>query len=71
MKNEKTTHVDGEVLQSLPNTMFKISLTDGRVILATPAGRLRRGFVRIFPGNRVKVEFTQYDKERGRIVAKY
>jgi translation initiation factor IF-1 len=62
--------IDGEVTEALPNTMFRINLSDGRVILATLAGKMRRGYVRIFPGDRVKVEMTRYDKDRGRIVGK-
>jgi translation initiation factor IF-1 len=65
------TEVDGTVSQALPNTMFRVELSDGRIILATLKGRLRRNFIRIFPGDRVKVEMTQYDEERGRIVYKY
>jgi len=63
--------IDGEVLEALPNTMFKISLVDGRIVLATLKGKLRRAYVRIFPGDKVKVEMTPYDDERGRIVYKY
>ncbi len=62
---------EGEVREALPNTMFRIVLTDGRVILGTLTGRMRRGFIRIFPGDRVKVEMTEYDKDRGRIVYKF
>ncbi len=62
---------EGEVKEALPNTMFRIVLADGRVIIATLMGRLRRKFVRIFPGDRVKIEMTEYDKERGRIVYKF
>lgn len=71
MNREDTTKVDGEVLQALPNTMFKVRLSDGRVILAILKGKLRRRYVRIFPGDKVKVEMTKYDDERGRIVYKY
>ena len=60
----------GEVTESLPNTMFRVKLEDGRTILATLKGNLRRSFVKILPGVRVKVEMTPYDKERGRIVWK-
>jgi translation initiation factor IF-1 len=67
----KNYEVDGEVLQSLPNTMFKIKLVDGREVLATPAGKMRRGFIRILPGDRVKVEMTPYDQARGRVVYRY
>jgi translation initiation factor IF-1 len=65
------TEIDGVVNQALPNTMFRVELTDGRIILATIKGRLRRNFIRIFPGDRVKIEMTPYDEERGRIVYKY
>ncbi|MBI2103438.1 translation initiation factor IF-1 [Candidatus Woesebacteria bacterium] len=60
----------GEVTESLPNTMFRVKLEDGRLVLATLKGTLRRSFVKILPGVRVKVEMTPYDKERGRIVWK-
>lgn len=65
------TEIDGTVIQALPNTMFKVEFEDGRVILATLKGRMRRHFIRIFPGDKVKVEMTPYDEERGRIVYKY
>jgi translation initiation factor IF-1 len=65
------TKIDGVVTQALPNTMFRVELSDGRVILTTLKGSLRRNFIRIFPGDRVRVEMTPYDEERGRIVYKY
>jgi translation initiation factor IF-1 len=68
---KKTTEVEGIVSQALPNTMFRVELTDGKVILATLKGRLRRNYIRIFPGDKVKIEMTPYDEERGRIVYKY
>ena len=71
MKNQSTIEVDGTVSQSLPNTMFRVGLTDGRLIVATLKGKMRRAYVRIFPGDRVKVEMTPYDENRGRIVFKY
>jgi len=70
-KDAQNIEVNGEVTESLPNTMFKVVLEDGRAILTTPAGKLRRGFIRILPGDRVRVEMTPYDKDRGRIVYKY
>lgn len=71
MKNQSVIEVDGIVSQNLPNTMFRIELTDGRLILATLKGKMRRAYVRIFPGDRVKIEMTPYDENRGRIVYKY
>lgn len=70
-KDPKNIEVNAEVVEALPNTMFKVVLENGKSILVTPAGRLRRGFVRIFPGDRVKIEMTPYDQDRGRIVYKY
>jgi translation initiation factor IF-1 len=71
MKNQGTTEVEGKVTQALPNTMFRVELTDGRTILATLKGKMRRAYVRIFPGDRVKIEMTPYDESRGRIVYKF
>lgn len=65
------TKIDGEVQEALPNTMFRIKLADGRIILATLRGRMRKSYVRVFPGDRVSVEMTPYDQDRGRIVYKY
>ncbi len=72
MNNEAgVTKIDGEVVAALPNTMFRVKLSDGRVILTTLRGKMRKNYIRIFPGDRVQVEMTQYDTERGRIVYKY
>ncbi len=62
--------VDGVVLEALPNTMFMVETSEGK-ILTTLKGVLRRRYVRIFPGDKVRVEMTKYDTERGRIVFKY
>lgn len=67
----KTTQINGIVKQSLPNTMFRVELLDKRLILTTLTGKMRRNYVRIFPGDRVKVEMTPYDEQRGRIIFKY
>ncbi|MBI4032933.1 MAG: translation initiation factor IF-1 [Candidatus Blackburnbacteria bacterium] len=65
LKNEEFI---GTILESLPNTSFRVKLSDGRLVLATIAGRMRRNFIRLLPGDRVKVEMTPYDTQRGRIV---
>lgn len=70
MKDKNVVEIDGVVSQSLPNTMFRVELSDGRVVLATLKGSMRRAYVRIFPGDRVRVEMTPYDEKRGRIVCK-
>lgn len=71
MTKRDTKVIEGEVIEALPNTMFKIKTGEGNEILATLKGKLRRSYVRIFPGDFVKVEMTKYDQERGRIVFKY
>ncbi|HET7099296.1 MAG TPA: translation initiation factor IF-1 [Patescibacteria group bacterium] len=71
MKQKSTVEVNGTVTQALPNTMFRIELEGGKLILATLTGRMRRAYVRIFPGDRVKIEMTPYDEDRGRIIFKY
>ncbi len=71
VKVKETTEINGVVKQSLPNTMFRVELSDERVILTTLTGKMRRNYVRIFPGDRVRVEMTPYDEQRGRIIYKY
>lgn len=71
MKTVDIVEIDGTVAAALPNTMFRVELGDGRTVLATLRGKMRRAYVRIFPGDRVKVEMTPYDEQRGRIVYKY
>lgn len=60
--------LDGEVVDALPATMFKVRLDDGREILAYLAGKMRMHRIKILVGDRVTVEFTPYDQNRGRIV---
>lgn len=69
--NDKNIVIDGVVTQLLPNTMFRVELDDKRIVLTTLKGAMRKAYVRVFPGDRVKVEMTPYDQERGRIVYKY
>ncbi len=72
VKKSDSTFINGTVTEALPNTMFKVELDAmGKTVLCTLKGILRRRYVRIFPGDRVKVEMTKYDKERGRIVYKH
>ena len=71
MKNDKTEEFNGTVTEALPNTMFRVELGDGRIILATLRGKMRKRYIRIFPGDNVKVEMTPYDDQRGRITYKY
>jgi translation initiation factor IF-1 len=63
--------VEGIVKTALPNTMFRVELEDGRVILAHIGGKMRKHFIRILPGDKVIVELSIYDLERGRIIYRY
>ncbi|MGI6278405.1 MAG: translation initiation factor IF-1 [Patescibacteria group bacterium] len=71
MAKEKNQEIDGEVTESLPNAMFRVDLDDGRKILAQLAGKMRLYHIKVIPGDRVKVEMTPYDDERGRITYRY
>ena len=71
MAKKDVTTLEGTVTEALPNTMFRVELDEGKTILTSLKGILRRRYVRIFPGDRVKVEMTKYDTERGRIVFKF
>lgn len=70
-KIEPASVFSGKVTQALPNTMFRVELDDGRVLLTTLIGKMRKNYIRVFPGDRVKVEMTKYDIDRGRIVYKF
>ncbi len=68
MAHQGTTEVDGEVLENLPNTMFRVLLASGQTVLCTLAGKLRLHHIKILPGDKVKIEMTPYDQTKGRIV---
>lgn len=58
---------EGTILESLPNAMFKVELENGHQVLAHISGKIRKNFIRILPGDKVKVEMTPYDLTKGRI----
>jgi len=60
--------VEGVVRESLPNTMFRVEIQNGHIILAHLSGKMRKNYIRIVPGDRVKVELSPYDLTRGRII---
>ena len=67
-EKEKGIILEGEVIEALPNGNFKVKLETGQEVLAHIAGKLRVNFIRILPGDRVKVELSPYDLTRGRII---
>jgi translation initiation factor IF-1 len=64
---EEKIEVEGEVIEALPNTMFRVQVDEGPLVLATIAGKMRKFRIRILPGDRVKLELSPYDLSRGRI----
>lgn len=68
MAKEEAIEVEGVVKEALPNTMFRVELPNGHVILAHLSGKMRKHFIRIVPGDTVKIELSPYDLNRGRIV---
>ena len=68
MGKEDALEVEGTITQALANTRFKVQLETGAEILAHVAGRMRKNFIRIVPGDKVRVELSPYDLTKGRIV---
>ncbi len=68
MAKEEAIEVEGTVKESLPNTMFRVELKNGHIILAQLSGKMRKHFIKIVPGDTVKVALSPYDLTRGRIV---
>ena len=67
MVHQGSFEVEGKVLESLPNTLFKAELENGDVVLCHLSGKMRMNFIKILPGDRVRIEMTPYDKTKGRI----
>lgn len=67
MAKEDLIEVEGTVAEALPNAMFRVELDNGHKVLAHISGKIRMNFIRILPGDRVKVELSPYDLSRGRI----
>ena len=71
MKKKDTIQLEGTILESLPNAMFRVELENGHRVLAHISGKMRMHFIRILPGDRVTVEFSHYDLNRGRIIYRF
>jgi translation initiation factor IF-1 len=68
MPKEETIEVEGVVIETLPNAMFRVELKNGHRVLSHISGRIRKHFIKILPGDKVVVELSSYDLTRGRIV---
>jgi translation initiation factor IF-1 len=67
MAKEDNFELEGEVVDTLPNTMFRVKLENGHLVTAHISGKMRKNYIRILTGDKVKVEMTPYDLSKGRI----
>ncbi len=68
MSKDDAIQMEGEVIETLPNTTFRVQLKNGHVVTAHISGKMRKNYIRIVPGDRVKVELSPDDLARGRII---
>ncbi|MEI8350358.1 MAG: translation initiation factor IF-1 [Candidatus Omnitrophota bacterium] len=71
MSKEELIEVEGEIVEALPNAMFRVKMDNGHMVLAHVSGKMRMHFIRILPGDKVKIELSPYDLTRGRITYRY
>lgn len=71
MSKQDVIEVEGTILEALPNAMFQVQLVNGHTILAHISGKIRMNFIKVLPGDKVTVELTPYDLNRGRITYRY
>jgi translation initiation factor IF-1 len=71
MGKEEKIYMEGTVVEALPNTQFRVELDNGHEVLAYLSGKMRRYYIRVLLGDRVRVELSPYDLSRGRIVYRY
>ena len=71
MPKQSAIEQEGVIIETLPNAMFKVELENGHVILAHISGKMRMHYIKILPGDKVKVEMSPYDLTKGRIVFRY
>jgi len=68
MTKKEKIEVEGKVILCLPNTVFRVELANGHIVLAHISGKMRKHYIKILPGDRVLVELSPYDLSRGRII---
>ena len=71
MPKKEAIEVEGTVLESLPNAMFRVELPNGHMVLAHISGKIRMHYIKILPGDRVLIELSPYDLSRGRITYRF
>jgi translation initiation factor IF-1 len=67
MAHQGNIEIEGVVLECLPNTLFRVKLPNGAIVLCHLSGKMRLNYIRIMPGDKVKIEMTLYDTTKGRI----
>jgi translation initiation factor IF-1 len=70
-QKEEKIEVEGEVVEALPSTMFRVRVDGGQEVIATISGKMRKNYIRILPGDKVKIELSAYDLSRGRITYRH
>lgn len=68
MAKEEQIEMEGKVIETLPNTMFRVELENGHIVTAHISGKIRKNYIRILTGDRVTIEMTPYDLSKGRII---
>jgi len=71
MAKDDVIEIDGKVVEALPNATFRVELDNGHIILCHIAGKMRMNYIKILPGDKVKVELTPYSLDKGRITFRY
>ncbi|MBI4686099.1 MAG: translation initiation factor IF-1 [Nitrospirae bacterium] len=71
MPKEENIEVEGTIVETLPNAMFRVKLENGQIILAYVSGKMRMHFIKILPGDKVTIELSPYDLTRGRITYRF
>lgn len=71
MAKQAAIEQDGTIIEALPNAIFRVELENGHVIIAHISGKMRKFYIRILPGDRVKVDMSPYDLTKGRITFRY
>lgn len=67
-QNKQTIELEGKVIESLPNAVFRVELDSGQIVLGHLAGKMRMNKIRVLPGDKVLLEMTPYDLQKGRII---
>ena len=71
MSKEETIQMQGEIVETLPNATFRVKLENGHIVLGHISGKMRMHYIKILPGDKVRIELSPYDLTRGRITYRY